>query len=164
MDEQGVGVDSVEDGAYGEEGGHTAVVEAGDDSDVAHIGDDGHTDSGHSHLAFVEAEVLPIQVRVDTVHNYFGEVVEYGGEGAARNEVVAVVDDVIVGRMDDDVHVEAGVGKIEHAQGVEDVAGVGVDYAAVAEPVVVAAAKAAAHTYEADNAHDFSAPHWQAGQ
>ena len=166
VDEQEVGADSVEGDAYGEE--DTAVAEAGDDSDVAHIGDDAHTDSGRSHLAFVEAEGVPIQVQVDTVRRYFGEeaqrdveVAEYGGEAAARNEVgEEEVGDVLVDRMDDDVHVEVEVDEIEYAQEVEGVAGVGIDYAsnlALAEPavvVVVVAAKAAAHMYEVDNVHD----------
>lgn len=167
-------MDNVEDDAYVEED-HIAVVEVDDDSDVAHIGDDVHTDLGRSHLAFVEAEALPIQaqVLVDTVRRDFGEevqhdvvvVVEYDEAGAAHSEVEAEEpDDAIAGRKDDDADVEVEVGEIEHELEVEGVEGVEVDCAlalALAESgVVEVVAKAAARKYEPDNARDFSAPHW----
>lgn len=166
-------MDNVEDDAYVEEE-HIAVVEVDDDSDVAHIGDDVHTDLGRSHLAFVEAEALPIQaqVLVDTVRRGFGEevqrgvvVVEYDEAGAAHSEVEAEEpDDATAGRMGDDADVEVEVGEIEHELQVEGVEGVEVDCAlalALAESgVVEVVAKAAARKYEPDNAHDFSAPHW----
>ena len=53
----------------------------------------------------------------------------------------------------DVVHVVAEVGVIAYMQEREDIA------SAVSVVVVVAAMKAAAHSYEVDNAHDFLTPH-----